>query len=589
MFWKSKKAKADDQAKLTPAEDIQVAWQAFNRGDARHAIQHLAWTLSVEPQNPEALALLDQVIKSSSTPFDLVAWENPPTPYPIAAVRAYIHSRQNELDEALAVMTQIYKAVPGLPFLPWVVDWAKRREQLSKVKPDTITFLLSSLNAKISPQLEPTTIQFLEALLPEFSYYQKNQPPNSNLTFMLSISHRKLGKVDEALSLAQLAYQATPGYFSATVLGGAYREKGMVAEAVAAFRQALSFQPEDIAIRLDIGDTLCGNGQIEEGLLAYQEVLEREPEHQWAYPSSLYYLGILEPEGSWKAQLEEFAKKHPANERAANLVRQQLPFLGSLPEPSDATVNLARQIMEKGPFPSSLSMGLSSLEAPSAFRALQLIQLELYGKADLKLEAAQIQRPDPRVPRGQVDFVLWRYNGTTPEPNLPPPSQEVSALVGELANIPYEADSWWLKAGKYAGQLNLSNLNDLLGVMLYPPARPAQTPLWVWLYKVQLAASFIIARLEKTWEGSLRRSTLVSLVRGPMDWTVGAAIVTLCQLVRKENLGKPEIEALFLDLFQNMPRPGGVPYDYALICCSLYINPTSQLAKVAREALHMKG
>jgi hypothetical protein len=54
---------------------------------------------------------------------------------------------------------------------------------------------------------------------------------------------------------------------------------------------------------------------------------------------------------------------------------------------------------------------------------------------------------------------------------------------------------------------------------------------WTWIWSVQVAAAFVIAQLEADWEGSFRKEALFSLVNGPMDWTVNAAIIALTVLV----------------------------------------------------------
>jgi tetratricopeptide (TPR) repeat protein len=582
MFWK-KKNKTPEKAS-TPAEDIQTARAALKQGDTRHATQHLAWALAVEPENLEARTLLDELIRNSPNPLDLVQWDKPPIPYPMVAVQAYIRVKQGELDTPLALLAQIYQVVPGLPFLAWLVEWLENNPKLDQLQTGTVGSLLNNLHSKIK-DLNNQDVNLLKRTLPTFSAYHQIQTGDIMLTLLLSIFHRKLGKLDEALVLALSAHRNAPSYFTATVLGGAYKDRHEIEQAVATFREALIFKPQDIPIRLDIGDTLCDNGQIEAGLAVYREVLALEPNHAWAYPSYLYYQSLLEPTGDWQKQLEKFAKANPQNERANYLLNQLSPYLSELPEPSDATINLARQLMEETDFPTSLEVSLSSLEAPSAYRTLQLIQLELYGKADIKWNIGEIQKPDPRHPRGKVEFALWRYNGVVPEVNLPPPEAIVSGLVAELATTSYEANQWWAKAEKTAKLVSINQINDLLAVMLYPPPRPKGIEMWNWLQQVQVAVAFIIARLESGWEGSVRRRVLFSLARGPMDWSVTAAIVALCQIVRKEGTGKAEVESLYLELLQNLPRPGGVPYEYALIFCSFYLEPSAELAKVTGKML----
>ncbi|MBN9392412.1 MAG: hypothetical protein J0I20_30530 [Chloroflexi bacterium] len=234
---------------------------------------------------------------------------------------------------------------------------------------------------------------------------------------------------------------------------------------------------------------------------------------------------------------------------------------------------------------------MSSLEAPSAARAIELIQLEIYGKAGLTLAASEIQKPDPRLPRGKVDFVLWKYNGTKPYPNFPAPTRpKVIEAVTKLALTDYEMDIWWHKASIYARQLTPDDLNDLLGVMVNPPARVAPFTMWVWLQRVQLAAAVLIARLDSGWDGSVRRSALLSLARGPMDWTVEAAILALYMVVSNDKVGKAEVEGVYRELFENLPSPGGVPYMQALILCTVFIKPSSPaLVALAQKAIKQWG
>jgi tetratricopeptide (TPR) repeat protein len=588
MFWKSKN-KPTNHAQNTPAENLKIAQQAFSQGDTEHALQHVADTLTDQPQNPEARLLLDKILASRPFPLELTERKNSPMPYNIAAIRAYTLWRLDRPSDALGIMTQIYQVMEGLPFFSWLVEWFQDTARLNTVQPDTLAVLLVRLNSKIGPVVQTEDWQQFLNLAELLDAYEKSHQ-EANFTMMLSIMHRKLGELDRALVLAEQAYRNGPSYFTATVLGNAYKEKREVGEAVRYFREALAFNPQDLAIRLDIGDTLCLDGQLEKGLAAYQEVLKVAPEHEWAYPSFLYYQGLFEPGGDWSDKLEKYARSHPDNKRAAKLFKQAAPYMYNIPEPSDATINLARQITEKDYFPPTMELGLSNLETPSAARAIELIQIEKYGKPGLTLAAAEVQKPDPRLPRGKVDFVLWKYKGTRATPNFPAPTRpKVIEAVTKLALTDYEMDIWWHKASIYAGQLTQDDLNDLLGAMVNPPARVAPFTMWVWLQRVQLAAAVLIARLDSGWEGSVRRSALLSLARGPMDWTVEAAIVALYMVVSHDKVGKAEVEGVYRELFENLPSPGGIPYLQALIFCTFYLNPSPALTALAQKAINKLG
>jgi tetratricopeptide (TPR) repeat protein len=583
VFWKKKKEQKENLT--SPAEETQIARQALNRGEEKHAVEHLAWALGVDPHYEDARQLLDQILVNHANPMSLTEWKTPPIPYQIVAIRAYICIKQGDYNQAISLMHQIYKAVLDLPFISWVAEWSRDKTQFEETSADTMNLFLLSVSKSITEDTALDEAQTLIELLPALRKYRDSHPASAKLTFALSTIYRKLGKLDEALYLAKLAHSIEPSFFAAVVLGNAYRLKGMTDETLTAFREALSYQPENIPIRLDIADVLCDQGQIEEGLRVYQEVLDLEPTHLWAYPSYLYVKSKLEPEGDWEGQLRKYAKANPENWRAEALVRKIRPYLTSLPESTEATINLAIGILKERAFPESLSISVTSLEAPSCILALKLLQIEQYGKADIKLDVSQIQKPDPRLPKGQVDFVLWKYKGIHPEPALPPPSSNVAEMVAKLAREPYDAMLWYQKATHYAKELSPAARQDLLAVMVHPPASVDDFPTWVWLQRIQYAAAFIIARLDEGWEDTIRRSTLLSLAHGPMDWSVEAAIVALCVILLNDKVGQQEVDNLYQKLLINLPRPGDVCYEKALLFCSFFINPSEKLATLARAAM----
>src|SRR5258708_35887507 len=49
-------------AGLNPEQDIALAQQALMRGDLKHAAFHVGGALATNPENPDWLALLDQII-----------------------------------------------------------------------------------------------------------------------------------------------------------------------------------------------------------------------------------------------------------------------------------------------------------------------------------------------------------------------------------------------------------------------------------------------------------------------------------------------------------------------------------------------
>ena len=555
-----------------PLQDFaQIAAKAVEQAQWAQALAYLAYGLEHDPTNPECRALLHRVLRATRDPLSLVPLvRGKETPYQIGAIRAYICAWRGQLDEAISTMAEIYRVAPGLPYVPWLIEWLSS-ERAATVAPDRMTFLIWSLIGRVSSGDQERAI--VEHLFPVLVSYCQAHPHAAETTGALSLLAKHLGKIDEALALAQAAHKAQPGFNTAVILGRAYQARGYLTAALDAYREASGYNPDNPDIWLDIGILSCYLGQIEAGLSAYQKVLARQPEHPWALPASLHCRALLEPDGPWQEQLKQYARAHPDTEGVQKLYTSLHPYILYLPEPSDATTNLLRQALQQNADIREFHIGVSTLESPSARLAVELYQVERFGKARLTVHIAQIQQPDPREPRGPVEYVLWTYEGTEPHPAVRPPARHVARQVASLARQPYNATTWSQEARTMATRLGARHLDDLLGVMVHPPSRPAEFPVWVWIQRVQIAAAFILAHLDTGWENSIRRRALFSLALGPMDWTVEAAIVALAQLAREEPSITQDVATLYLDLFNFLPQSGHIPYLHALIQCSLKLPP----------------
>jgi hypothetical protein len=247
--------------------------------------------------------------------------------------------------------------------------------------------------------------------------------------------------------------------------------------------------------------------------------------------------------------------------------KRKQPYITYLPEPTDATIGILKHVVQQRASIPSFKMGLSSLEAPSTRLAIELFQRETYGHAQVEIDVAELQHPDPRLPHGPVNFVLWHYNGTTPSPAISPPASDIARQVAAFAETPYDLPRWIKQAQQLGHSLGTTAISDLLGVMIHPPQRPPKIPVWVWLFQVQVAAAYTIAFIDTGWEQSIRKTTLFSLARGPMDWSVTAAVLALQQVARHEPASREDTSQLYLELLHTLPRPGGIPYLDALVWC----------------------
>jgi hypothetical protein len=94
---------------------------------------------------------------------------------------------------------------------------------------------------------------------------------------------------------------------------------------------------------------------------------------------------------------------------------------------------------------------------------------------------------------------------------------------------------------------------------------------WTWIYGFQIAPAMLLAGWDCGWAGSVRRRALVSLVNGPVDWTVNAALLALTQIALDTPEATEEIRELFRDRIRAAPKQGAVCYVPVLACCSLQL------------------
>ena len=242
-------------------------------------------------------------------------------------------------------------------------------------------------------------------------------------------------------------------------------------------------------------------------------------------------------------------------------------FLTILPEPGEALINFFRNIEKQGKPAKSVKLELSSIEAPSARLAVRLYQIEKTGTADVEFKIESIQQPDPRIPHQAIAFTVWEYSGMEPRTAFPHPPEMVSRRVGEIAASAYSRDGWADQGRRAARELGPNSADDLLAVMVHPPVRRDPFVAWVWLQRVQIASAFVLSNIDSGWEDSIRKRCLFSLARGPMDWTVGAALLPLSYIAEEEPEHAESIGELYYELLMAFPTAGFIPYEFALLWC----------------------
>ncbi len=253
----------------------------------------------------------------------------------------------------------------------------------------------------------------------------------------------------------------------------------------------------------------------------------------------------------------------------------RLAFVDYHPGPGDATAHFADETMARaasdpqGANGDTVTVTVSHIESPSVQTAWRLRMAELGITLTLQTFFEAVQAPDPRAPKGQVDFVLWSYAGTSAQPALGAPDPRAAEAVAAIAAQRYHLPTWGEAAIATAQQLGDGWAQHLLSTMLFPPPAPDHVHPLDWVPRMQVAAALVLAM---TPSG---HRVLQSLALGPVDWCVDAAIVALGELALRNPAAQPSIDQLFGYLRGQIPREGFTCYAYALACTWLRLLPAA--------------
>jgi tetratricopeptide (TPR) repeat protein len=603
-------------------EHAEIAQSALRAGDLRRSIYHLGLALASDPAREEWLALLDQWIAAAGPrALDLVPLYddqyfttlqaaqfmmrqgNTPTHrmevtplvgknyHARVAVHASILASQGKMKEAVNLLLQLIEVKPEIPYALWLPRWQNRAGFAEALEPEKIVPLTLRVIQKysgtyvFSEQGRAEINSYLPLLREAYTALSKEQASEKFLTtaYVYSMALRKTGAFEEAARISR-ALPAT-SYQAQVALAMVEDALGNTDASIAAYQRALAVEPNDVAVRNDLGLLFLAQGKLVEALAFFEESIRLDPgdpfEDAQAYIAYLNYLQGNRAD----AELERL-KTLAQTQSAANRLLYTLhaPYLGRLPSPGEALINMMRGLKEKiaagevsPKAGSKFSVKLSSLEAPSARLAVERM-LGSYG-VSCTIAVEETLTPDPRQPLRPVEYQIWRYEGMDPIPAVPPPDPTVAERIAELARTPYALDRWYPLARELGQSLGKDALASLLGVMVHPPAVPEGWDAWDWIIAIQIASTLTIAAIDTGWEGSRRKAALTSLIYGPLDWSGAAALIALAVLSRQDKRIHIEFDRVCRDLWHFGRGSAEWPHEHAMVFGLYFVSGYSDEAQ----------
>jgi len=586
-----------DPRERSAEDDVALARQALAQRDLKHAMHHVGCALTHDPMNRERMMLLNEIIAAAPDPMALVDFQGEAS-FVDAANKAYVLAWMRRWPEALDLITDVAEVRPDIPYMMWCEWWMTQPGVMqSMALPEIISGIIVDLLKIASscpvptPKDDPRLVT-LESSARILAAFRALHPAEGLMWTASSMVARRLAVAGEAMGFAQQAYAIDPSWKSAIGVANALRDDKQIDDAATWFRRALGHDRTDVSAHLDMGDMFVDANRLDEATREYESALVKEADESWATASLLYlrYLRVRDP-GTRLALLRLTEGDEP-NARAkalCDLLDPPKRYVNRLPHPADASANALNAIFEEmfenpaSHHGSTVRLKLSHVESPSVVASFWL-QMEMWGpKVGFDYQVETIQTPDPRQPKAQVPYVLWRWDGTQPLPAVQRAPDHVTNAIHHLAGEPFSLEVWTPLAEKVAQELGGSAaIPHLLGTMVFPPRPPGSN--WrvlAWVQRAQIATALVIAHGDPhtPWAGSQRQQALYSMLYGPTDWHTGAAIVALGVLARRDPAIRAEINQAFGWLQSQIPSEGYCCWELPLVATWLTFPDLDDLSR----------
>ncbi len=422
---------------------MMVARDALAERDPKHAAFHLAAALSAEPNDPDALRLLDVAIDFAGDDPLKIAPVGKDNWAALMAVRARVLQKLGQTEEAVNLLTQVTGVVKNVPYGKCALGWLDEIELPGPIRPKTAAAFVSGFVSRFPGMVvtDPDAVKTFTDIRPTIDRLAAAFQTDESVRAMHAILVRKIGDPVDAIAVAESAMNDAPGYTTAVAAAMAYARADRLADAIAMYHKAMAFNDRGDAVRADLAVLYMRTGDYANCRRWNDEVLAISPTHATALPMKIFLAAVANHDFRGLTYLEKFVADKPKSTTTRELLNRLRPFESFLPPPDDAVINGMRNLQAKNPgqILTATKWTLGAVVAPSA-----LLSVALAGKstlAEMILTVESIATPDPRKPRKPVKYLLWKYEGGKPVPAVPVPPAYVSDEIAKAAHRLFDADA----------------------------------------------------------------------------------------------------------------------------------------------------
>lgn len=153
-----------------------------------------------------------------------------------------------------------------------------------------------------------------EAVLRDFA---EKYPQMRDVRFRLGRLLAQQGRLDEAISQSEAAYQIAPDSTTAVAIGALWMQRGAPDEALHWYREAQAHDPRSLDARAGEVEALISLGLLEEARATASIYLDRVPDHgRMLLAGAMLALAAGEPVDAWLAPVTDLAERRPYEPRA---------------------------------------------------------------------------------------------------------------------------------------------------------------------------------------------------------------------------------------------------------------------------------
>ncbi|WP_422754760.1 tetratricopeptide repeat protein [Micromonospora sp. WMMD708] len=535
---------SEEPPALTAAEELALARLALDEGDLAHAADHLAAALVLAPTLPDTHETLTRIAAASGGDLDLFPLGQRAHVGAVVA-RAHLLAAAGRPAEGLDLLVAATGHSPGVDWAG--VPWVTAPELAGRLDPDRCARILMQVCAAVPDPVPRAGRAPLTPYLTLARHAVTAHPRHALLLGAASALARRLGEVTLAVTWASRGVREAPSKLGEVWLGYAYRSAGRTRDALAALERAVGHDPDDLAVYADIAGTLADHGRLDDALGWIDRALARDPTFDCAVHTAHRLRFLRDGDVTHLVDLADFTRDHPDDSHEHTDLAESCrgrPWLGQVTPATGAMVDVLRRALAADGLPDA-AVRLTTPEPPSAMRTVTA------AVPGLHVEVTGVAEPDPREPRRDTGYRLWRYEGTTAAPALPAPSPAAAERVRHLAH-----PAWPHPPAAYDAAVALATLDlaDLLGLLVHPPDAPptalgrvlsGQDPsLWVRCVQVWACLGLLHHRTDEPWATSTRRRVLVELIWGVEDWTTEAALFALVTAAWIDPPVRPDVAGL---------------------------------------------